>query len=116
MWLSKKILNITNNNYAKLGDITASGNNKVCSQSEEEFRDISLITLSGIAYSPNEGEECVVLPTANNETVCIGVKMSNKELNPGEIMIYSGEEAKIILKKDGTVNIYGQVFINDESL
>lgn len=112
MWISKKLasakkqsqnLSVQVNN-AEAGEIQVQGSN--------EYRDVKIISPSGISYTPELGEDCLMLPI-NDSVVAVGSYMKNKSLDEGEIMLYSGT-GSITLKNDGRILINGQVFINGE--
>lgn len=47
-------------------------------------------------------------PSANGQ-ICIGAPVKDKELQPGEIMLYSAGGATLVLKNDGTILANGKV-------
>lgn len=117
MWISQKMASIKNNILSEnsLGEVTNSNGSNVTIQSASEYREIPLIAPYGIAYVPYNGDETVVIPVAGKQ-VCLGSIVKNKNLNPGELMLFSKGGAKIILKNDGTVIINGttiQAEVND---
>ncbi len=109
MWLSKKISQSKKKNSSCSAEVTSSGSN-ITVQGSDEYRDISLLAPEGIAYVPTRGKECVLLPIGN-KVVALGTAVSEKSLNEGEIMLYSGD-GSITLKNDGSIHISGRVYIN----
>ncbi len=105
MWISQKMASINNTaNENSLGEITDSSGSNVTVQSAHEYREIPLIAPYGIAYVPDNGDKTVVIPVAG-KNICLGSIVKDKNLNPGELMLFSKGGAKIILKNDGTVVI-----------
>lgn len=106
MWISKKMASIRKNisDENSLGEITDSIGSNVTVQSASEYREIPLIAPYGIAYVPDSGDETVVIPVLGKR-ICLGTLVQDKNLDPGELMLFSKGGAKIILKNDGTVVI-----------
>ena len=110
MWL---VDYVTRNSFSKTdpscGDVTCSGMGNVAVNSSLEHRNLPVIAPYGIVYNPPVGEKSVVLPLTK-EQACIGVVAPYKELEEGELMLYSKGGASIVLKNDGSVIINGKVF------
>lgn len=110
MWLLDYV---TRNSFSKTepsaGDVTACSMGNVAVNSSLEHRDMPIIAPFGIAYNPPLGQTSVVLPLVK-EQACIGVVAENKDLEEGELMLYSKGGATILLKNDGSVVINGKVF------
>lgn len=110
MWISKRITQQNKNEMGAIsGEITGVQSETVNVQNSNEYREISTIAPAGIAYVPVEGAKTVVLPMADT-AVCVGVITEDKNLQPGELMLYSAGGASILLKNDGTVWINGSEF------
>lgn len=109
MWLSKKICEEKNEKTTFTAEVTKPGSS-ITAQSSNEHREIKLIAPQGVSYSPKSGENCILMKT-ENEVVAIGVPVKDKNLDEGEIMIYSGT-GSITLKNDGKIYLSGRVFIN----
>lgn len=110
MWLLDYV---TRNSFSKTdpscGEVTSNSTAGVAVNAYLEHRDLPIIAPFGIAYNPPVKETSVVLPMSNGDA-CIGVIAKNKNLQPGELMLYSKGGASILLKNDGTVEINGKVF------
>ena len=110
MWLLNYV---TRNSFSKteptVGDVTAYSMGNVAVNSSLEHRDMPVIAPYGIAYNPPVGEASVVLPLVS-EQACLGVVAQDKNLEEGELMLYSKGGASIVLKNDGSVVINGKVF------
>lgn len=110
MWLLDYV---TRNSFSKTepscGDVTAFSMGNVAVNSSLEHRDVPVVAPYGIAYNPPVGETSVVLPLTK-EQVCLGVVSKDKNLEEGELMLYSKGGATIVLKNDGSVVINGKVF------
>lgn len=106
MWISQRVASIKNDIPSEncLGEITDSNGSNVTVQSANEYRDIPLVAPFGIAYVPTNGDRSVVIPVSD-QSVCLGSLVEDKNLEPGELMLFSNGGAKIILKNDGTVVI-----------
>ena len=110
MWLLDYV---TRNSFSKTepscGDVTDFSMGNVAVNSSLEHRNMPVIAPFGIAYNPPVGETSVVLPLVK-EQACLGVVAKDKNLEEGELMLYSKGGATILLKNDGTVVINGRVF------
>ena len=108
MWISDYVTkNSFSNNDAQSGSVTASSSTSTAVSSSNDYIGIKKIVPYGIAYVPPVGSETVVLP-AKGERLCLGVVAQAKNLNPGEIMLFSSGGASIVLKNDGRVLINGR--------
>ena len=116
MWISKQITkspddipNITT------ADITHAGNAEISAQAAIEYRDVPIIAPFGIAYSPPV-EQSALIASVGNSNFCVGVTMPNKNLSSGDLLLYSGSSASILLKANGTIEINGNVKINGKTI
>lgn len=114
MWLSKQISKFIDNKKASLAEITGSDNAMVNVQGDIEHRKISIISPLGIAYSPKLEQDAIVIKV-DDSNYCMGVKMPDKNLNPGDLLLYS-DKASISIKSDGSIEINGNVKINGVSV
>lgn len=108
MW----ILNyVTQNSIAasspEKGRVKGSVGGKVQVDASSEFGQINIVSPYGIAYVPPIGEQSVVI-NADSESFCLGTVAPTKNLQAGEIMLYSAGGASITLKNDGNVYINGK--------
>ncbi len=109
MWISKimtKKAKVQTNINAK---VTKPGST-IDVQASNEHRNVPIVAPQGIAYVPEAGRDCVLLPM-DEGVVALGLVSSEKNLSEGEIMLYS-QNASISLKKDGSIHLIGKVFIN----
>ncbi len=109
MWISRYV---TENSFSKdsasVGVVRASGKDKVTVSATNEHLALPVALPYGIAYTPPQGTQSVVLPTEAGN-VCIGVLGgASDDLKPGELMLYSDGGASIVLKNDGRVLINGK--------
>ena len=109
MWLSKQMSRfIDDKSKASLAEITRSDNAMVNVQKDIEHREVSIISPLGI-------EQDAVVMQVDDLNYCIGVKMPDKNLNPGDLLLYS-DKASISIKSDGSIEINGDVKINGVSV
>lgn len=110
MWLLDYV---TKNSFSKsdpsIGEVTNNTLGTVAVDAELEHRDMPIVAPFGIAYNPPLSEKSVVLPL-KSKGVCMGVISQDKNLLPGELMLYSQGGASILLKNNGDVVINGKVF------
>ncbi|MBQ0097928.1 MAG: hypothetical protein KBS62_03205 [Oscillospiraceae bacterium] len=108
MWLTDYV---TKNSFSKddasLGNVTSASNNEVSVGATNDRFNLCCVAPYGIAYVPKVGEKCVVLPTDDRD-VCLGVVAQQRDLEPGELMLFSSGGATILLKNNGKVLINGQ--------
>lgn len=110
MWLMDYVTkNSFSDTQPSIGDVTSSTNGTVDISSSHAHRDMPIVAPFGIVYNPPVNEKSVVLPVGNTPT-CVGVLSKNKNLAPGELMLYSSGGATIVLKNNGDVVINGKVF------
>ena len=109
MWLLKNMAqNGRTEKKADKGKISSVSQSFVTVQTAFEHRKIPVVCPYGLAYVPAPGEECVTLPLQNGQ-ICIGAPVKDKELQPGEIILYSAGGATLVLKNDGTILANGKV-------
>lgn len=108
MWLTNYV---TKNSFSKedasLGSVTNSSNETLSVGATNDRFNLECVAPCGIAYVPRVGEKCVVLPT-DDKDVCLGVISERKDLEPGELMLFSSGGASIVLKNNGKVLINGR--------
>lgn len=114
MWLSRKLRReMENAASADLG-VTTIGGSAAGVYARGERRDLRICTPAGIAWQPRQGDRAVVLKGGNGgeEVYLLGVQESApKQLADGELCLYSGG-ASICLRRDGRIELQGQVLIN----
>lgn len=110
MWLMNYI---TKNSIALpsavKGGVKSSNSSSIAVVSSGEHKSLKSCLPYGIASVPPTGECAVVLPLDDGE-VSVGVVAKSKQLEEGEIMLFSKGGASIVLKNDGRVLINGKEF------
>lgn len=115
MWVSKQLTQKSKEEQTpKRMTVTAPGAAGYTMQAGEEERGVQLVAPFGIAYAPLPGQKALVLPLQDT-ACCLGVWMPDRQLKPGELMLYAASGATIYLKEDGSVVINGQVFPKEET-
>lgn len=110
MWLAEYMTkNTPDQNKSSCGNVTSSNNGNVAVSACLEHRDLPIVAPYGIVYNPPENEKSAILDVGGSY-MCVGVVAPYKELQPGELMLYSKGGASIVLKNDGTVLINGKVY------
>ena len=110
MWILDYITrNSISGNLTEQGRVKGSSRGRVEINASSSFSKTPIAAPFGIAYVPPEGEKSVVVSTPDGE-VCMGTISPDKELNPGEIMLFSKGGATIKLSNDGNVYINGEVY------
>ncbi|HHV31051.1 hypothetical protein [Caproiciproducens sp. LBM24188] len=74
-----------------------------------DYRGVPTTAPWGIAFAPPAGARAVLVKTESG-TACIGVVGDHREIQPGELLLYSSGGAEIYLKNSGEVVINGQTF------
>ncbi|MDE5996346.1 MAG: hypothetical protein K2G56_05445 [Eubacterium sp.] len=111
MWLSKKFGN-AENIFAEAGTVSVGGGAVIKTASTIQSEEVYNYAPYGYsAYAP-DGEEILLINSAGG-TAGAGTKMKNEKLSSGEIAITSIGDARILLKKNGDVEINGFVFTKD---
>ena len=108
MWLSyRKNIDVEKN---ETGLVTIPGEG--CAVlAEAELRDCTLLSPGGYYWSPDYGDQVMVLP-AGGERAIAGVISAGAEIQPGEVYIKSKGGSAIYLRNDGTVLIKGNVVVD----
>jgi phage gp45-like len=110
MWLLNYVTkNSISSPKTEQGSVRGASDGKVQVNASSDFRQLPIVAPYGIAYVPPAGETSVVMPVGG-EDMCAGVVAPCKNLNPGELMLYSSGGASIVLKNDGSVYINGKKY------
>lgn len=107
MLLPQLLKNTTSSPVA--APITQAGSGYIHASGEDEFHHIPLCAPYGIYSIPSENAQALIIPM-DNAAVCAGVLSpfnGDFELEPGELRLYSGGGASIVLKNNGDVIING---------
>ncbi len=115
MWLTNYIVK-EKNKSAVNGDVKNASGNTINVDSSSQFNNIRLASPYGIAYNPPNGETAVVIPTETGNLMMGISTVIQENLQPGEVMLFSGGDAKILLNKDGKIFITGKVYINNKEI
>ena len=108
MWLSKKF-GKTDPVFAEAGTVSVGGGSVIKTASTIQSEEVHNYAPYGYsAYAP-DGEEILLINSAGG-TAGAGTIMKSEHLSSGEIAITSIGNAKILLKKNGDVEINGFVF------
>lgn len=89
------------------GSVRGSYGGRLQVNASSDFRHLPIVAPYGVVSVPPAGESSVVIPVSSGD-VCAGVIAPEKELSPGELMLYSAGGASIVLKNDGGVYINGK--------
>ena len=115
MWISGQIAdNSKKNSEISRGVAVKAGGGRATVKSGEEYKDISIISPSGISYVPAEGEEVIVFPMEDG-AVCSSVVSGDADIEAGELMLKVASGGYIWFKNDGSVVVNGHVFEKEES-
>lgn len=106
MWISQQIISArADKPAADMAQVTGSAQ----AQGVNEYRGLEFAGPWGIAYQPPNAAQAVIVAT-NAGNACIGTLAQEKGLSPGELLLYSSGGAQIYLKKNGDIEINGQIF------
>lgn len=108
MWLSKKLQGRT------LGRATALEDRYSAAPAGQEA--VSAWRMSapwGIVWNPPDLAGAFFLQGEAGR-ICVGAKMEEKNLEAGELLLFSAGGARIYLKNNGEVEINGQIFSADQ--
>ncbi|MCI1965724.1 MAG: hypothetical protein LKJ17_06295 [Oscillospiraceae bacterium] len=106
MWISQKIIaSQAVKPSADLARMTGSA----AAQGRNEYRGLPFAGPWGIAYQPPNAAQAVIVTTSAGDT-CIGTLAADRQLKPGELLLYSSGGAELYLKNNGDIVINGQVF------
>lgn len=108
MWLTKQLFQESG---VKLRNgETAVGGGGFSVQSESEYRSPEMLFPYGFSSAASGGKQAVML-----NGYCAGVPaLPDASLGEGEVRLYSGGGAEILLRRSGEVVINGQVFAPKE--
>ncbi|MEG0778964.1 MAG: hypothetical protein RRY95_05180 [Oscillospiraceae bacterium] len=117
MWLSKQLT--ANRQEEQAGadlGVTTIGGGSVGALTRGELRELPVFSPGGILWQPQTGETVLVIRggTGGEEQCIAGVeqKKALAGLKPGELYLFSTGGASIYLRRDGRVEIDGDLLIN----
>lgn len=101
-------------NPAEMSTVTSSGK-EINALGIGEYREVPLVAPFGIRWNPPSGSSVQLIKNwqSGNAVVAVGT-IVDKEIEPGEVEIYSQGGAKIQLKNNGTVIINEHFKINTD--
>ncbi len=106
MWISQQMIEANSKRpAADIAAVTGTGT----AQGADGYHSLPFAGPWGIAYQPPNAAQAVVVSTTAGDT-CIGALAQDKDLKPGELMLFSSGGAEIYLKNNGEIEINGQVF------
>ena len=73
-----------------------------------EIRGALTFAPRGLAYMPCVGDNLLLLPVEGADT-CVGALTSSAGLQPGELHLFSGGGASILLAQNGDIHLNGVV-------
>lgn len=117
MWLSKQMKSVTPTADADLGVTTITGGS-VGVVSRGEVRSLPVYGPGGYVWMPESGGAVLVIKGGpGGEEQCVaGMRQEEipKEMLPGEVYIHAPGGAAVYLRRNGTVELWGQLIVNGE--
>lgn len=100
------------NNNSALGEITSTGSS-VSVEGVGELRQLPIVSPWGVYSVPPTGETAEVIKNygRDKEAVYIGVVQPPRDIQPGELFLYSHGGANIHLRNDGAIVFNGRFVI-----
>lgn len=93
---------------ATVAQVTFSEGGDFGAASTAEQRSVPVFAPRGVAYTPCEGDNLLLL-SADGREVCVGVLGTHTGLVPGELRLVSAGGASIHLKNNGDIVLNGLV-------
>lgn len=117
MWLTQFLnQNGKSRNTSSVGSVTKASQGSVEVDTSQPHSNIKVLAPFGVAYVPLLGEEAMVA-SLDGVKLCVGVVVrGNRDLQKGELRLFSAGGSSITLKNDGRVLIEGDVYINGEEV
>ncbi|MEE0931361.1 MAG: hypothetical protein UIM53_10200 [Acutalibacteraceae bacterium] len=101
--------NISNKSTVEFAEVATCKDGKVNTKGAVPVVNAQMVAPYGVAFVVPNGEKTVMLPVGNT-TVCLGTVQQAKNLQQGEVMLYSSGGASVVLKNDGRVLINGKEY------
>ena len=115
MWLSKQMKPAIPTADAELGTTTIAGE-RAGVMTRGEVRDLPICGPGGYVWLPENGSKVLVVRGGpGGEEQCVaGMQQEQipRDLAPGEIYLHSGDGCAIYLRKEGTLELWGNLLIN----
>lgn len=106
MWLSKLAAEKGKTPLPEEGAVTGTGTGRISADGTCFRNSVPLYSPYGFVSLPPKKSDVLLIPCKNG-TVCLGVKTENRDIESGEVIIFSSGGAFIKLKNDGSANING---------
>lgn len=107
MWINETL---SKNNFAPkahVGIVSDITDGLVTVNSHVQLANVKVLNYFGINSSPNVGQEVLVIPTKDDEYICVGSCKGSQSLNENETVITSRGGGYIKLCENGNVIING---------
>ncbi len=106
MWISQQMIAAQKlRAAADAALVTGSGS----ARGAGDYRELPFAGPWGVAYRPPNAAEAVVVSTGAG-SACVGAIGPEKNVGPGELLLFSAGGAEIYLKNSGEIEINGQIF------
>ena len=108
MWLLDNITGKSQTvEIAEKGKVNTSSSSAVGVVSSNQYTALKQTAPYGVVSVPPNGENAVVIPLKDIH-LCLGTICENRQLQPGELLLFSKGGAEILLSNDGKVYINGK--------
>ena len=118
MWLSNKSKREqSEDSMAQMGTVTIAGN-PASVYLQGERRNVTVVAPAGYHWLPGQKDSVLTLKSGEEQTPCILGKESQSEhsLSPGEVWISVAPKSGIYLRKDGSIELQGPIYLNGSLL
>lgn len=117
MWLSQQTKQeASGESLAQIGCVSIPGASAAVFL-EGERRNVSVVSPGGYHWQPEQRDDVLVLACGTEQSPCmIGMEQASERIAPGEVWISVTENSGIHFRKDGTVNLVGDILLNGEPL
>ena len=106
MWITKQLVQKEKVINATSAKVTMSDKNVVCTTGSEEHRSLSSYAPYGVCSVPPTGTQVLILDSEIG-SVCTGTLCDNRQVQSGELRLFSQGGAYILLKNDGDILLNG---------
>lgn len=117
MWISSREPNKPGDGSASLGTVTISGESPGVHLAGER-RGVEVFAPAGYHWVPRQKDAVLVMKGGEEQApFLLGKKnVLKKEIELGEVFISVSPESGIHLKRDGTINLMGEILLNGTRL
>ena len=117
MWLSKSIAlrqRAEREGAAADMGVTTIGGGSASVMTRGEQRDLAIFSPAGLVWQPKAGDTVLVVKggAGGQEQCVVAADTSDfapKDITPGELYLYSGQDTFIYLRKDGSIAVKGNL-------